>query len=125
MCGLSRFLLVLAGVFGASGVALAAAAVHVTSDPTLMTAAYFLLFHAAALTGLCAASQRLARGRALVLAGGLIIAAGALLFSGDLASRVLLDMRLPGGPAPYGGMAMIAGWLIAGAAGFVATPAQD
>lgn len=124
MCLLSRLVLVLAGLFGASGVALAAVSAHVTGDAMLMTAAHFLLFNAAALTGLFAASLRLERGRMLLLIGGAIMAAGTVLFAGDLAARVLLEARLLGGTAPYGGMLMIAGWLDVVVVGLFAAPAR-
>ena len=107
----SRLVIVLAGLFGASGVALAAVSAHVTGDATLMTASHFLLFHAAALMGIIAICMRLGRGRAVLLAGGLVMALGTILFSGDLVARTLLETKLLGGTAPYGGMLMIAGWL--------------
>lgn len=107
----TRLLLVLSGLMGAAGVAAAAAAAHVGGGANLETAAHFLLFHAAALAGLCALSLNVARGAAaLKIAAGAIVA-GTLLFSGDLALRALMEVKLFGGSAPFGGTLMILGWL--------------
>lgn len=104
-------LAVFAGLFGASGVAAAAAAAHIANDASLHTAADFLLFHAAALLALVAAERgQPHRG---VLAAGTLIAAGTVLFSGDLAMRVLAGVRLLPLAAPTGGLLLIAGWLTA------------
>lgn len=97
----TRLLLVLSGLMGAAGVAAAAAAAHVGGGSNLETAAFFLLFHAAALTGLAALALQLTRGGASLRVGASAIALGALLFSGDLASRALMDVKLLGGSAPW------------------------
>ncbi|WP_158807637.1 DUF423 domain-containing protein [Beijerinckia sp. L45] len=104
----------LAGLFGAAGVGLAAAAAHIVGDTTLHTAADFLLFHAAALFGLVALMRAKAE-RGLLVAGSLI-ALGAILFCGDLAIRAMAGLRLMPMAAPTGGMLMIAGWLVAAVA---------
>lgn len=116
----TRILLALAGVIGAVGVAAAAAAAHVAGGERLVTAAHFLLFHAAALAGLCALTLQLARGRIAVQVGASAIALGVVLFSGDLAARALMDVKLLGGSAPVGGFTMMAGWLMVAAGGAVA-----
>lgn len=116
----TRLVIALAGLFGASGVALAAMSAHVTGGASLMTAAHFLLFHAAALMGIIATCARLGRGRATLLVGGLAIALGTILFSGDLAARALMDVKLLGGSAPFGGVLMIVGWLDVAAVGLLA-----
>lgn len=116
----TRVLLVLAGLLGAAGVASAAAAAHVGGGANLETASHFLLFHAAALVGLCALSLLLGRGRVVLQLGASAIALGALLFSGDLASRALMEVKLLGGSAPFGGSLMILGWLTVGASALVA-----
>lgn len=116
----TRGLLVLAGLMGAAGVACAAAAAHVGGGANLETAAHFLLFHAAALVGLCALSLMVARGRVVLQLGASAIALGALLFSGDLASRALMEVKLLGGSAPFGGSLMILGWLTVAACALVA-----
>lgn len=119
----SRLLLVVAGLMGASGVAAAAAAAHVSGGDTLVTAAYFLLFDAAAVAGLAAMALQLARGRGAFLAAAGLIALGGILFSGDLAARALMEVKLLGGSAPFGGSAMILGWLVAAAAALFAKKA--
>lgn len=99
-----------AGLYGAAGVALAAAGAHLSGTPIVTTAAYFLLFHAGALVGLSAlALQRRLR---FALLGGGLIAAGNFIFSGDLALRGLKNIVLVHMAAPTGGFLMIAGWLL-------------
>ncbi|VCU69994.1 hypothetical protein PIGHUM_02061 [Pigmentiphaga humi] len=107
----SRVLLGCAAPMGAAGVILAAMATHLTGGGVLSTAALFLLLHATAVVGLAAVVPHVQRGRAaLVGAAGLIIA-GTLLFSVDLALRQLAGVKLLWGTAPFGGGAMIVGWL--------------
>lgn len=104
-----------AGIFGACGVALAAAGAHLAGGSTVTVAAYFSLFHAAALValaGLAACAERPA-GLCAAATG---IAAGTLLFSGDLALRGLAKVLLFHMAAPAGGMLMIGGWIVAAVA---------
>ncbi len=80
-------LIALAGLMGASGIVLAAAGAHGTPGAGLDSAAYMLLFHAAAVVGGAALLQQGALWRPLapvVLAGWVL---GATLFSGDIALR--------------------------------------
>lgn len=119
----SRLLLLVAGLMGAAGVAAAAAAAHVGGGENLATASHFLLFDAAAVAGLLAVALQLGRGRvAFSIAAGLI-ALGGLLFSGDLAARALMEVKLLGGSAPFGGSLMIVGWLVAAVAALFAKKA--
>lgn len=104
----------LAGLYGAAGVALAAAGAHIASGSSVTTAAYFLLFHAGALLGLSALS--LVRRLRASLLGAALIAAGVFVFSGDLALRGLKNIVLVHMAAPTGGLMMIAGWLLVGIA---------
>ena len=55
---LTRILIVLAGVMGADGVMLAAAAAHQPDAARLASASSMLLFHAAALLGTVALAER-------------------------------------------------------------------
>ena len=115
----------LAGLMGAAGVGLAAVAAHGAGNPTLATAAQFLLIHAAALPGAAALAlwcdgAGLRRTAWLLALAGAGLAAGAMLFSGDLALRALAGARLFAFAAPAGGMAMIAAWLLLGTGGALA-----
>ena len=105
----SMALATLGCLYGAAGVALAAAGAHHGGSPLVATAASFLLVHAAAITSLCAVARP---GLALNLAASLM-AAGAALFSGELALHALADLQPIPMAAPTGGMLLIAGWLVA------------
>jgi uncharacterized membrane protein YgdD (TMEM256/DUF423 family) len=101
-----------AGLFGAAGVALSAAAAH-AGGGNIATAANFLLFHAPALLALSV----LGAGKVL-RAGGWILLVGVLLFSGDLLARHYIGDRLFPMAAPAGGTLMILGWLVIAASAF-------
>jgi uncharacterized membrane protein YgdD (TMEM256/DUF423 family) len=100
-----RALLALAGLFGALGVAAAAAGSH-SADPLLSLAANFLLFHAPALIGLS-----LLRDNRIALGAAFVLSVGVILFAGDLAMRARAGTSLFPMAAPIGGGAMILGWL--------------
>jgi uncharacterized membrane protein YgdD (TMEM256/DUF423 family) len=104
-------LIALAGLMGAGGVVLAAAGAHIASGAGLDSAAYMLLFHAAAVLGGAALLQQGVLWRPL----GLIVLAawvlGAALFSGDIALRAFAGHRLFAMAAPSGGVILIAAWL--------------
>ena len=108
----TRLLLFLAGLMGAIGVAAAAAAAHVGGGANLETAAHFLMLNAAALAGVSAIVLQAGRARVLLQLGASAIALGTILFSGDLAARALMEVKLLGGSAPFGGSVMILGWLL-------------
>lgn len=110
--GRTRALLAVAGLMGAAGVAAAAAGAHLGGG-LMPTVAEMLLVHAAAVAALAAAARPGRRGFDLAAA---VLALGAIVFSGDLAARDLLDLRLVPFAAPVGGTAMIAGWLLAAVA---------
>jgi uncharacterized membrane protein YgdD (TMEM256/DUF423 family) len=105
-------LLVLAGLMGAGGIALAAAGAHAAPNAGLDGAAYMLLFHAAALLGGVALTQQGLLWRPLML--GVLTAwiVGAVLFSGDIAMRAFFGHRLFAFAAPTGGIILIAAWLV-------------
>ena len=113
MTGVSRILILAAGLFGAAGVALSAAAAHIDGN-VLRPAASFLLVHAPALlaAGLWGATLP---GRMVLNAGALLLVLGVALFSGDLVMRAYLGHRLFPMAAPAGGLLTIAGWLVVAA----------
>ena len=98
----------LAALMGAAGVALAALSAHQGGGDLGRLAALFLSLHAAALLGVSAHAPR--APRALTLAGA-ALAAGTLLFAGDLTSVAFAGHRLFPFAAPMGGSTMIAAWL--------------
>ena len=110
MRGWWKCLTALAGLMGASGVGLAAAGAHRSGNPNVTTAAYFLLFHAAAIIALCARAP--VRGWRAILVAASLLALGVILFSGELAAHALADVGLPFA-APTGGILLILGWLVA------------
>ena len=101
-----------AGLTGAGGIILAAAAAHGVPDPRLHTAANFLLLHAAATLSVCGLALAVPqRGMWFLGAAGLFLA-GSLLFGGDLSARVLAGARLFPMAAPLGGTLLIFGWAL-------------
>jgi uncharacterized membrane protein YgdD (TMEM256/DUF423 family) len=108
---MSTILLILAGLMGAAGIVLAAAAAHGAPGAGLDSAGYMLLFHAVALLGGVALLQQALLSKpvgAVALCG---LAFGAVLFAGDVAARAYLGTRLFPMAAPTGGTVMIASWL--------------
>ncbi|HUC48672.1 MAG TPA: DUF423 domain-containing protein [Xanthobacteraceae bacterium] len=106
-----KILLALAGVMGAAGMVLAAAAAHVAPGTALDGAAYMLLFHAVAVIGGVALLQQntLQRPPALLVLAAWVI--GAALFASDIAMRTFAGHRLFPFAAPTGGTILIAAWL--------------
>lgn len=102
---MQRITILAAGLLGAAGVALLAAAAHIGGD-NLHTAAAFMLAHAPALLALGLAGG--GRGRGIAAA---LLFAGVALFSGDLVLRDIYGERLFPMAAPAGGTLTIAGWL--------------
>lgn len=120
MSGLWTFLNIgLAGLLGAAGVALAAVAAHRTADPSLATAALFLILHGTAAIALTAVAGSFPWPQAVLASASLMIFA-VTLFSGDVASRVLLGDRLFAMAAPTGGSLLILAWLAAAALAVIA-----
>lgn len=105
---LDRITLLLAGLLGAAGIGLAAAANHLDDPRGFSAAATVCLANAPALIALCVgrASIRLAPLAALV------IAFGTVLFTADILLRHFHGVRVFPMAAPTGGVAMILGWLI-------------
>ena len=119
---LDRILVALAGLSGAAGVGLSAAAAH-AGGGNLATAAAMLLAHAPALLAI-GLFMRTA-GNRLLGAGALVLALGLLLFCGDLLARHYLGGRLFPMAAPAGGMALIAGWLLVAASALMRGEPKD
>jgi uncharacterized membrane protein YgdD (TMEM256/DUF423 family) len=110
----SRIHILFAALMGASGVALWAMAAHRAGGESLVTSAQFLLIHACAVLGLTACrKQALVHDRIASLASAVLIL-GTVLFSGDIAVRVMAGGRLFPMAAPVGGSLLILGWLMAG-----------
>jgi uncharacterized membrane protein YgdD (TMEM256/DUF423 family) len=97
-----------AGLVGAAGVGLAAAASHAGGEALLRPASTICLAHAPALVALSLAGDRI-RWASLVALGMIV---GTLLFSGDLVARHFLGSGLFPMAAPTGGLTLIASWLV-------------
>jgi uncharacterized membrane protein YgdD (TMEM256/DUF423 family) len=109
---LFRILIVLAGVMGADGVILAAAAAHQPDATRLASASSMLLFHAIAALAVVALTERgLIHARiGIAAAFGFVIAAA--LFAGDLTLRQYAGHSLFPMAAPTGGTLLIVSWLL-------------
>jgi uncharacterized membrane protein YgdD (TMEM256/DUF423 family) len=107
-----RALIVLAGLMGADGVALAAGAAHLPDATRLAAASSMLLFHACAVLASVALAERgLLHGRiGLVACFGFVVAAS--LFAGDLTLRQYAGHSLFPMAAPTGGTLLIVSWLL-------------
>ncbi|HTO63265.1 MAG TPA: DUF423 domain-containing protein [Bradyrhizobium sp.] len=103
-------LIVLAGLMGACGVALAALSAHGEDAARLSPASSMLLFHAAAVLGAVALAGRVVHAAiAMTAATGFAVAAA--LFSGDLTLRHFAGHGLFPFAPPIGGTLLIASWL--------------
>lgn len=123
----SRFLL-FAGILGATGVALGAFGAHALKEklaasamtPVWEKAVHYQLFHALAVLG-CALALESGALRPIerwLARGAWCWTVGVILFSGSLYPLALGGPRILGAITPFGGVAMIAGWIfIACAAG--------
>lgn len=107
-----RIFILAAGLTGAAGVALSAAAAH-AGGAHVATAANFLLFHAAVFLAIGTAKTN-----RLLKSGGFALLLGLVFFAGDLVSLDYLGHRLFPFAAPAGGFLMIAGWLTAAISAF-------
>lgn len=104
--------IVLAGLMGASGVILAAAAAHAAPNAGLDGAAYLLILHAVAVLGGVALVQQGLLWRPFALATLIGWVLGAALFSGDIALRAFAGHRLFAFAAPTGGIILIVAWIV-------------
>jgi uncharacterized membrane protein YgdD (TMEM256/DUF423 family) len=110
--GLFRALVALAGLMGAMGVALAAAASHLPDAARLGSASTILLFHATAVLATVLLTERriVHPVPGLVAAFGFIVATA--LFAGDLTLRQFFGHGLFPMAAPTGGSLLIVNWLM-------------
>lgn len=104
----TRWAAAAAGLIGAAGVALAAAASHAGGEHLLRPASTICLAHAPALLTLALAGDKI-RWAGLAALGMTI---GTLLFAGDLAARQFFGQGLFPMAAPSGGLTLIASWLL-------------
>lgn len=104
-------ILVWAGLAGAAGVGLAAAAAHKVDSPALGTAANMLTLHAAASVGIFAVALR-AAWRKLWSATALLMLFAASLFTGEIAFHTFTNDATYQMLAPVGGSLMILSWLL-------------
>ncbi|WP_284759268.1 DUF423 domain-containing protein [Agrobacterium sp. fls2-241-TYG-188a] len=106
--------LFLAGLLGAAGVALAAAATHTGATQLLGNASAMCLAHAPVLLGLHIGWERIRTATPASILLGL----GTALFAADLVSRHFTGVGLFPMAAPIGGFGMIAGWIVLALAAF-------
>jgi uncharacterized membrane protein YgdD (TMEM256/DUF423 family) len=109
---LLRILIVLAGVMGADGVMLAAAAAHLPDASRLASASSMLLFHATAILGIVGLAERSIIDLRIGLTAAFGFAIAAALFAGDLTLRQYAGHGLFPMAAPTGGTLLIVSWLV-------------
>lgn len=116
-----RVLLLLAALFGFTGVGLGAFAAHGLKGQlsaeylaVFQTGLHYQMLHALALLALAALWQRL--GGRLLTAAGVCFCVGILLFSGSLYALTLSGIGALGMITPVGGLMFLAGWLCLGLA---------
>lgn len=119
---MTALLIVFAGLFGAAGVAGAAIAAHGGDTRLVAIAAAIALVHAPALLALAVLRPMMPRLSAIA---GMLTIAGTLLFSGDLAARVVWSERLFANAAPLGGITLIGAWLVTAIAGIAVGMARQ
>ena len=108
-----RVLACLAGLMGAIGMALAAAAAHqADAAARLGPASTMLLFHACAILGTIALAGSSVINQRLGLIAASAFVLGTALFSGDLTMRHYSGRALFSMAAPTGGTLLIMAWLI-------------
>jgi uncharacterized membrane protein YgdD (TMEM256/DUF423 family) len=108
---LTRATQIFAGIAGAAGVGLAAAATHAGNPELLNPAALVALTQAAVL--LLLSTRKPGFLRVLAILCGV---SGVILFCGTMATLAFLGWRLFPMSAPAGGILLMIGWLMAGLA---------
>ena len=118
-------ILILAGVFGASGVLLGAFGAHALKDflavrqmtSTWQTAVLYQLVHSVALLAAAAIHAPEPDAARWVRRAHGCWGAGVILFSGSLYALALGAPAMLGPVTPVGGLFLVAGWICAGIAG--------
>jgi uncharacterized membrane protein YgdD (TMEM256/DUF423 family) len=109
--GLFRILVILAGLMGAAGVALAAASAHQPDATRLAAASTMLLFHATTVLATVALIERGIIHLRVGVAAAFGFVVAAVLFAGDLTLRQYAGHSLFPMAAPTGGTLLILSWL--------------
>ena len=110
-----RVWLAIAGLGGLASVIAGALAAHLTADPRgaelLRTGALYGMVHAAALIAVIGVAQGREPRRGAAAVAGWSFALGLVLFSGSLFALAVTEARWLGWVTPFGGVALIVGWL--------------
>jgi len=121
---LTFILIAAAGILGAAGVSLAAAAAHVASGEAVRAAAELAMVHAAAAIGLLAFAHQSTRpARWRWIAAAMLL--GAALFAATVALGALADFRPFPVLAPVGGTMTIIAWAAVAIAGIIEAVSAD
>ena len=108
----SALLVTGAGLAGAAGVALGAAAAHRVDSPALVTASTILMIHAVAVLVLATLQGQQHGGSACGFhRAGIFMLAAVALFAGDIALHTLAGSHIFPYAAPIGGSSLILSWL--------------
>lgn len=109
--------ILIGSLLGGLGVALGAFGAHALRQrlaaeglARFETGVRYHIYHALAMVALGAAMERLP-GQGLAVVAGWLLFAGVLVFSGSLYLLAFTGVRRWGAVTPFGGVAMIAGWL--------------
>ena len=110
-----RLWLAIAGLGGATSVVAGALAAHLATEPKtallLHTGAWYGMVHAAALIAVIALAQGREPRRGPASVAGWSFAWGIVLFSFSLFALAATGARWIGWVTPFGGVALIVGWL--------------
>ena len=110
-----RLWLAIAGLGGVASVIAGALAAHAAEDPKtaelLHTGAFYGMVHAATLIAVIALAQGREPRRGAAFFAGTFFALGIVLFSGSLFALAGSGVRWLGWVMPFGGAALILGWL--------------
>ena len=117
--------MILAGLFGAGGVAIGAYTAHGAAGTLdtrtiaqLETASIYAILHSAALLGLCSLHGR-HRSKGSITITGLLFAAGLVFFCGGV-TLFAFGILPSAATAPFGGLSFILGWAMVGFLGLTA-----